>query len=171
MLSFIGLLLILIPQLVFGSIEDDALKFVRGLEKVPAVIEAQELINQCSTCVPNLKSEQTPNQAPIPELDHKIKYLIFISFSMPPDSIKLLYSESLNQNATLVMRGLLDGSFKKTAAKLQSLNVVAQINPKLFKKYQIERVPTIVAVAGNVHHSIAGNMSFIHAKERLLEAR
>ena len=168
MLSFIGLLLILIPQLGFGSIEEDALRFVHGLEKEPAAIEAQELINQCTTCDPkNLKSEQTP----IPELDHKTKYLIFISFSMPKESIKLLYSESLNQNATLVMRGLLDGSFKKTAAKLQSLNVVAQINPKLFKEYQIERVPTIVAVAGNTHHSISGNMSFNHAKERLLEAK
>lgn len=167
MLSFIGILLILIPQLGFGSIEEDALRFVHGLEKVPAVIEAQELINQCTTCDANLKSEQTP----IPELNHKTKYLIFISFSMPKESIKLLYSESLNQNATLVMRGLLDGSFKKTAAKLQSLNVVAQINPKLFKEYQIERVPTIVAVAGNTHHSISGNMSFNHAKERLLEAK
>lgn len=168
MLSFIGLLLILIPQLGFGSIEDDALRFVSTLEKVPAVIEAQELINQCTTCdLKNLKSEQPP----IPELDHKTKYLIFISFSMPKESIKLLYSESLNQNATLVMRGLLDDSFKKTAAKLQSLNVVAQINPKLFKEYQIERVPTIVAVAGSTYHTISGNMSFNHAKERLLEAR
>lgn len=167
MLSFIGILLILIPQLGFGSIEDDALRFVHGLEKEPAVIEAQELINQCTACDANLKSEQTQ----IPELNHKTKYLIFISFSMPKESIKLLYSESLNQNATLVMRGLLDASFKKTAAKLQELNVVAQINPKLFKEYQIERVPTIVAVTDSTYHTISGNMSFNHAKERLLEAR
>ena len=170
MLFVIGILLILIPQLGFSGIEEDPLSFVRKLEQVPAVIEAQELINQCTNCA-NLKSEQTPSQAPIQALDHKTKYLIFISFSMPKESIKLLYSESLNQNATLVMRGLLDDSFKKTAAKLQELNIVAQINPKLFKQYQIERVPTIVAVTGNTHHTISGNMSFNHAKERLAAAR
>ncbi len=166
MLFVIGLLM-LMPQLGFGSIEDDAVKFVHDLGPVPAAIEAQELINQCSTCYPaKVKSEQKS----IPALDPKAKYLIFISCSMPAESIKLLYAESLNQNATLVMRGLLDGSFKKTTAKLQELSVVVQINPKLFKQYHIDRVPTIVAVGDGYHHSIAGNISFNYAKEQLLEA-
>jgi conjugal transfer pilus assembly protein TrbC len=149
LLSFIGLLLILIPSLGFGSIED---------------LENFAPINQCTTCDPkNIKPEPTP--------DPKTKYLIFISCNMPDESIKLLYLESLNHNATLVMRGLIEGSFKKTAAKLQALNVIAQINPKLFKKYQIEKVPTIIEIRGSNYNTIVGNISFDYARDRLLEAR
>jgi len=191
LLSVIGFLLILITNLATACVEEDALQLVRTIENMQLPIEEQEFIkslensytkdlakmsldaedhldpefNKCKTCSyqQDLKTEQIkPDQN---------QYLIFISLSMPPESIKSLYLESLNQNATLVMCRLIEGSFKKTAAKLQDLKVVAQINPKLFKEYQIERVPTILAIAGNTHHQLAGNISFGYAKTKLLEAR
>jgi len=191
LLPVIGFLLILITNLATACVEEDALQLVRTIENMQLPIEEQEFIkslensytkdlakmslnaedhldpefNKCKTCSyqQDLKTEQIKSD--------QNQYLIFISLSMPPESIKSLYLESLNQNATLVMRGLVEGSFKDSAAKLQALKVVAQINPKLFKEYQIERVPTILAIAGNIHHQIAGNISFGYAKTKLLEAR
>ena len=103
--------------------------------------------------------------------DLQAKYLIFVSFSMPPESIKSLYVDSKKYNATLIMRGLIDGSFKKTTKELQNLGVELQIDPNLFKEYKITKVPTIVKVFEHDFNTISGNISFECAKERLLEAK
>ena len=96
------------------------------------------------------------------------KYLIFVSFSMPSTLLKSLYHEANNNGGILLLRGLKNGSFKATAAYLQSLEIGVQIDPIAFKKYQVTRVPTIVAL--NNDNVITGNISFNYAKEQLLEA-
>jgi len=96
------------------------------------------------------------------------KYLIFVSFSMPATVLKSLYHEANNNGGVLLLRGLKDGSFKATAAYLQSLEIGLQIDPIAFKKYQVTRVPTIVSLDN--YNLITGNISFNYAKEQLLEA-
>ena len=87
---------------------------------------------------------------------------------MPPTVLKSLYHEANDNSGILLLRGLKDGSFKATAAYLQSLEIGVQIDPIAFKKYQVTRVPTIVAL--NNDNVITGNISFNYAKEQLLEA-
>ncbi len=96
------------------------------------------------------------------------KYLIFVSFSMPPTVLKSLYHEANNNGGILLLRGLKNGSFTATAAYLQSLEIGVQIDPMTFKKYQVTRVPTIVSLDND--NVITGNISFNYAKKQLLEA-
>ena len=98
------------------------------------------------------------------------RYLIFVSFSMPEVALKSLYAQANNNGGVLLLRGLKKGSFKATAAYIKSLGIGVQIDPTAFKKYQIERVPTIVLVDEPKFYAISGNISLQYAKEKLLEA-
>lgn len=98
------------------------------------------------------------------------RYLVFVSFSMPEIALKSLYLEANNSGGALLLRGLKNGSFKETAAYIKFLGIGVQIDPVAFKKYQIDRVPTIVLVNGSKFYAISGNVSFNYAKQKLLEA-
>ena len=97
------------------------------------------------------------------------EYMVFISLSMPKETLKSLYQESDAQNITLVLRGLKENSFKKTAEYLKALEISVQIDPELFKKYQISKVPTFVCIKENEYHTINGNISLDYAKNKFLE--
>jgi conjugal transfer pilus assembly protein TrbC len=93
--------------------------------------------------------------------------LVFVSFSMPEESLKGL-SESLEQNpdVRLILRGLIEDSFEKTARRLHELKGVMEIDPELFETYQIEQVPTFVLVReGKPIAKLTGNISIPYAKE------
>lgn len=76
------------------------------------------------------------------------RLLIFISFSMPKELIKSLIVEGEKIGAVFVLRGLIDGSIKKTQNEFYNLmsdhQVGAMINPELFKTFGISRVPSFV---------------------------
>ena len=118
----------------------------------------------CSSCS-SPKSEEVDVKK---EIDQK--YLVFVSFSMPPTALKSLYLAANNNGGVLLLRGLKNGSFKETAAYLKSLEIGVDVNPEAFKKYNVDRVPTIVLVGDNNFQAISGNVSFQYAKEKLLEA-
>ena len=128
---------------------------------------SQKYLNEAEAIVANSKqlTDGYPDKAANTTIKPSAtnKYLVFISCSMPDHVIQSLYSEDV----TLVLRGLIDGSFKKTAAKLQELNVIAEINPKLFMKYKVDRVPTFVLDQGEEYYSLKGNVSVDYAKRKL----
>jgi conjugal transfer pilus assembly protein TrbC len=72
--------------------------------------------------------------------------LVFVSFSMPEASLKTLAHDAEQHNAVLVMRGLHEDSFVKTANKLKDLGIGVDINPELFEIHQVTVVPTFVSV-------------------------
>ena len=78
------------------------------------------------------------------------RLLIFISFSMPMQSLKQWVSQANKKGAALVVRGLVNNSFKETALKvielLEGTDGRIQIDPNLFKKYNIQQVPAMVLV-------------------------
>lgn len=138
------------------------LSYVIMLILIPNIfLEAHE-ISSIANCVTPQEMNQNSQYL------NKSKYLIFVSFSMPKGSLKSLYLESKDE-ATMIIRGLKDDSFKKTAKELQELQIVVDIDPNLFKKYQVTRVPTIVAVHEDGYNSIQGNISFNYAKSKLEE--
>lgn len=81
--------------------------------------------------------------------------LIFISFSMPDSVIKSYLRDAKEINAAIVIRGLINNSFKETAAKLQSLlhdsqGDGVQLNPLWFNTFNVNSVPSIVCIKDNV---------------------
>lgn len=72
------------------------------------------------------------------------KFLVFISFSMPEETLKALNTQVNRIGGKLVLRGLVKGSFRETAQKLKELQIDIIIDPTLFEAYQIDRIPTFI---------------------------
>jgi conjugal transfer pilus assembly protein TrbC len=102
-------------------------------------------------------------------LEDSDQTLIFVSLSMPEASLKALYQEAEQQGAVLVLRGLKDNSFKRSAEALKILGIGVQIDPTLFEKYAIQSVPTFVRTRGSEYDSISGNISLVYALQRFKE--
>lgn len=84
------------------------------------------------------------------------KVLIFVSFAMPEATLQRLVDQAARAGATLVLRGLVNGSIRETVTRMQALigsrRVAVQIDPEAFDRYGIVMTPTFVLVmqdAGN----------------------
>jgi len=92
--------------------------------------------------------------------------LVFASFSMPEPTLKQLASDLKKINGALVIRGLINNSFKETALYLQKLGEGVLLDPTLFEKFNIAAVPTFIILEGDlkseqnpVHDRLSGNVS------------
>jgi type-F conjugative transfer system pilin assembly protein TrbC len=78
-------------------------------------------------------------------------FYIFVSLSIPEKNLKAIAAEAKNYGATLVLRGLKENSYLKTASYLQELIEAEKIgfiiDPSLFAKYSVTSVPTFVLSA------------------------
>ena len=79
------------------------------------------------------------------------KVIIFVSFSMPEQSIVSLMKDAKKIHASIVIRGLIHNSFKETFLKMASIVKEAggggvELNPPAFKKYNIQNVPAVVVL-------------------------
>lgn len=92
------------------------------------------------------KTVQFPKKEDVLLSEKKDQLLVFVSFSMPEASLKSLAQDAEKYNAVLVMRGLYEDSFVKTANKLKDLGIGVDINPELFETHKVTAVPTFVAL-------------------------
>jgi conjugal transfer pilus assembly protein TrbC len=87
-------------------------------------------------------------QTPIPSLDNGPALYLFVSLSMPEPTLRRLLAQAAQARATVLVRGLSDGSLRKTATRLQALigdaPVSVQIDPRRFDQFAVQRVPTFV---------------------------
>lgn len=88
---------------------------------------------------------------PIAEHLKKVsQVLVFLSFSMPEKSLHGWLLQCKQSGATPVIRGLIHGSFKGTMITIQRLSqktgVGMQLDPILFKTFDIQVVPAVVVV-------------------------
>lgn len=78
------------------------------------------------------------------------KVLIFVSFAMPEPTLQRLVDQAARAGATLVLRGLVNGSIRATVTRMQALigsrRVAVQIDPEAFDRHGITRTPTFVLV-------------------------
>ncbi len=108
--------------------------------------------------------------------------LVFVSLGMPKASLERLVADAERARATLVLRGARDLSIKKTAAAIADVMTRAkaawQIDPSLFKRFEVQAVPTYVLIdparpvlvaCGNsqcqqaAYSKVAGDVSMAHA--------
>ena len=79
--------------------------------------------------------------------------IVFISFSMPQPTLERLTDQAESSGATLVLRGLVNGSLRETVTRCQALigqrHVAIQIDPQAFDRFAVVQVPTIVLVTAN----------------------
>lgn len=114
------------------------------------------------------------------------KVLIFVSFAMPEVTLQRLVDQAARGGATLVLRGLVNGSIRETATRMHALigsrRVAVQIDPEAFDRYGIARIPTFVLVmdgagtegcaplvCGSSHRfaKVAGDVTLDHATRYL----
>lgn len=76
--------------------------------------------------------------------------LVFVSLSMPRPTLERLVEQAARAQGSLVLRGLVGGSLRETAAQVQPLlkgkQVALQIDPVAFDRFSITRVPAFVLV-------------------------
>ena len=76
--------------------------------------------------------------------------LIFVSFSMPPPALSRLVDQAARAGATLLLRGMVDGSLQKTVLRVQQLigarKVGFQIDPQAFDRFSVSVTPTFVLI-------------------------
>ncbi|MSO14472.1 type-F conjugative transfer system pilin assembly protein TrbC [Rickettsiales endosymbiont of Trichoplax sp. H2] len=110
---------------------------------------------------------------------------VFLSFSMPSKVLESYFKESVVTGYLPVFRGLLEGSYKKTIAYLKPMmeatNAGAEINPEVFKEFNIKVVPSFVLSEGKLncfeesscesgkYNKIAGNIGIAEADKELLQ--
>jgi conjugal transfer pilus assembly protein TrbC len=109
------------------------------------------------------------NHKSIENLDDRTKGLIvFVSFSMPQELLWSYHEQLKNFGGRMVVRGLVDNSFKKTIVKLkldEKRALVLDINPKLFEEYHVSKVPSIVISNGKAFDKFTGSVSLRYALE------
>lgn len=108
----------------------------------------QEFINNVKVNAKTIQENQAlkSNQ---PTIKQPPKIIVFISFSMPDSSLEQIIQEAEKLQVPVVLRGLYQNSFQKTAAKIFDLVKDEQkggvmIDPLWFRKFNIESVPAIV---------------------------
>lgn len=106
--------------------------------------------------------------------------LVFVSFSMPPDSLVRLAQQAKQADGVLVFRGLAGASLREMVARVQPLaktGAAIQINPEAFTRFGVSVVPTF-ALADSAEpcgdgvceasvQRVAGDVTLEHALERL----
>ena len=100
-------------------------------------------------------------------------YIVFISESMKPESLKLLAQQSTGRKDTkLVLRGMVENSTKKTVSFITQNDLQgAEIDPRLYKTFNIESVPTFVYFNQDEWVGLSGDVSLDFAIAKLMQAK
>lgn len=112
--------------------------------------------------------------------DPKDELLVFVSTSIPPEALKMIGAQAARAGAVLVLRGVKGGGLSGKNIKATQLAMKpaidmgadVQINPELFKRYDVTMVPTtVLAAAGKgceeglcaQHAALVGDVSLTFA--------
>lgn len=85
--------------------------------------------------------------------------LVFVSSSIPKESLKALFIQAQSKGVKLVFRGLIGNSFQKTKAFFETTGINGEIDSTLFEEYQISHVPAFVLRKGEKYDILQGNIS------------
>lgn len=85
---------------------------------------------------------------PAPGMGKGPGLFVFASLDMPERTLTRLVDQAAQARASIVLRGLADGSLRGTVARVQKLigtrQVSVQIDPQAFDRYAVKHVPTFI---------------------------
>ena len=154
-------------------------KLVQKLSKINEQVFNDSLNNQkLKQILPGIDLDSLNTKAP------KINQLmIFISSSMPINSLKQFSIASNKANGVMVLRGLINNSFKQTVSFIRTLNnkqgTRVIIDPNAFNLFAVKKVPEIVVIIDNnncqwgrcdhtpLFDKISGNITLEYALEEI----
>ncbi|MEF8726911.1 MAG: type-F conjugative transfer system pilin assembly protein TrbC [Accumulibacter sp.] len=92
---------------------------------------------------PSVPGGNHPSASPdVPEL------MVFVSFSLPRETLQRIVHQSERSGAVLVLRGLKGHSLTETGEEIARLvgerNVTVLIHPPAFQQFQVRQVPSLV---------------------------
>jgi type-F conjugative transfer system pilin assembly protein TrbC len=103
----------------------------------------------------------------------KSNIIIFASFSMPPRSVKGWMQEGSKAQTPVIIRGLINNSFKATIEKMAELAADnqggVQLDPTLFQRYQITQVPAVVVTNNDDFDVIYGDVKLSYALQKIAD--
>ena len=116
----------------------------------------------------NVSTQRSEKISPL--LDAK-KPLIFVSASIPIESLKRLVYQAVQYGAILVIRGMVNGSMMETAKLVDQIDHPLEIDPKLFERFAVNKVPVFMIPHKKVWHKVSGNVELNFALESVNKDR
>ena len=125
-------------------------------------------------CLPGDNANCSKRQGPKQQLEtmqenSKSALYIFVSFSMPKETLKALAIEAKKYGAVLLIRGLISNSFLKTATFIKDLEEGVILDPLLFREYKVGVVPTFIEAHQAGYKKIRGNITLSYALSKFKE--
>ena len=149
------------------NLPQDTLEFAEFLAQIKPTTDQLSLARQISE---RNKVEEIFDL----ELSKKSDFFIFVSFSMKDKNIKQILEDASRYNAVVVLRGLKNNSMKETvqylAKFLSNTNGGLTIDPELFEKFSVKKVPTFVLFDGKKHDMLSGNVTFRFVLQKFAES-
>ncbi len=169
------LVLVFFALISFPAQADGAQKDVEAMI-ARAVQDQASIQGQAQQFMESIKKSnhscQMPSEAlPSKEEKSSSTVLLCVTLSMNDEALKAYDKDLRKVGGRLVIRGLIDDSFLKTAKRLKTLGIEVDIDPTVFDQFKVEQVPALIHAKGgpgayeSAHDQITGSVSVLHALE------
>jgi conjugal transfer pilus assembly protein TrbC len=141
-------------EMYIASIESNAKNranvFTQEVNQIGKNLEVSEKSGQIAAFTSEMRQAPKTQEPIATHLNKVSQVLVFLSFSMPERSLHAWLLQCKQSGATPVIRGLIHNSFKETMTSIQTLSqktgIGMQLDPILFKTFEITAVPAVVYV-------------------------
>lgn len=150
------------------SQQDELAQFKNSLQGQTFSLPAaqQQSVDQLSDV---LRQQQTQHEV---AAEKTPSALYFVSFSIPTEGLQAMLEEAVSLKVTATIRGLIDNDFRKTAGQMLEFSkknnkIGVQIDPMVFKQFNIQAVPALVVTCPGHYDVISGNIRIRDALRRV----
>lgn len=158
-----------VQGIIEGTRQNQEKSFFGFDEEAPKeIFEERKPLKTGKTCH---ASSLSPSSGERAKYQGKSELFIFVTLGMSDENLKILSQQAQAFGGILVIRGLVVNSFQKTHKRLKDLSIPIDIDPTLFERFEVTRVPTVVLaeikegkLTGN-HDKVRGNVSIKSALE------
>jgi len=151
-------------------------------QRAMSAIQSQKYQKHLSGFFPGANLDQFKKELSAEKERGFHQLMIFVSTSMPKDALIQYSQQAKKSGGVLVLRGIINNSFRDTTKFILSLNkegTRAIIDPHSFRNFNVTNVPQIVVIKDGhgckdgrcnitpLHDKISGNISLHYALELL----
>lgn len=156
-----------IQNIVDGTREAQQKSFFGfDVESTQEVVMDQKVQSSDKTCH---ASKMKPSNEAQAKYQGDSELMVFVSLGMADETLKSLSQQAKALGGVLVIRGLVENSFQKTHQRLKSLGIPIDIDPTLFERFEVTRVPSIV-LAGVKDGKLTGSFDRVRGNVSIRSA-